>query len=272
MNNVIDKILTEIRFNIPEEILKLGFMPSDANAYDSVLSLDELMLTTVIRARVLKDANIYGGKTKDIVLRPEYREKLTRNRDDAQMNTGPFSLYRIPADERENSPISEVHHLIYRGNYAGYVPNTNGWQGGVNLMTLGNAILDSHTFASMPPRPKVELLSGDLVRLIPSQHSQEIWVMTCRICYDENFTNLNTSAINPLADLCVCAVKSYIYNRLIIQLDRGQIEAGTEIGTFKSIIEGWSDQYDRYKELLDLFRGSILLDPLFMTKLLPYML
>lgn len=267
MNNALNLALGRIHQLIPVEILEYAFSNRPAG-----VSIDEQILTHIIRGQVLKDANIYGGRSKQIVLRPEYREELTRNIDDAYMNTGMHSLYRIPPEARDNVAISEVETITFRGNYAGYVPNTNGWAGGVNLNTLGQAVLESHTFAASPPRPTVELLSGDLVKLTPSQHSQQIWVVTCRLCYDEDFTNLNTSSLDTFADLCVAAVKLYIYTRTIVQLDRSTVEAGYEIGTFKDIISGYSDAEERYKELRAELAGAMILSPDRLRTILPFII
>ena len=231
-----------------------------------------MVLEKIIQDRVLKDLNIYGGKIKRIALLPQYREHMAYDQHDAYMHTGPFSLYRIPPEEREGLPIIEVHGLTYRGNYAGYVPNANGWAGGVNLQTLGQAVMDSHTFASSPPKPNVELLSGDLVRLIPSQHSQILWILTCRIAYDESFTNLNTSSLETFQDLCLAATKAWIYTNTIVALDKGYIAAGYEVGEMKRTIDTYSDAAQRYRELKTEMVGAMNLDPGRVHELLAYIL
>lgn len=96
--------------------------------------------------------------------------------------------------------------------------------------------------------------------------------MNCRIAYDENFTNLNTSALDTFADLCVEAVKMYAYNTLIIPLDKGYVESGLNIGEFKRIIDTYADSPVRYKELLSKLAGSMILDPSRLMNILPYLL
>ena len=270
MNNAIDLALTTITNEIPPDVLAYAF--STREEEEKTWSVQQMVLDKVIQDRVLKDMNVHGGKLKHIVLLPKYREKLRMDVQDAYMHTGPFSLYRIPPEEREGLPLVEVHGLTYRGNYAGYVPNMNGWAGGVNLNTLGQAVLDSHTFASSPPKPNVELLSGDLVKLWPAQHSIIVWVMSCRIAYDKDFTNLNTSALETFEELCLEATKAYIYNQTIIALDRGYVESGYEIGEMKRTIDTYADSRQRYRELREQMVGAMGLDMPKMFELLPFLI
>lgn len=270
MNNALDITKTRILFEIPYEILEHAFR--DGEVWEASYPLEEMIMQKVIRTRVYKDTNIFGGKVKQIVLLPQYKERMDWTNADTYMNTGPYSLYRIPVEEREGCAIVEVHNLTFRGNYAGYVPNANGWAGGVNIATLGQSVLHSHTFADSPPRPNITLLSGDLVRLSPSQHSLITWVMSCRIAYDLEFTNLNTSAIDTFADLCVAATKAYIYNKLVIKLGKAFVQGGYEIGEFKAIVDSYSDAITRYRELLTDFAGASVLDPSRLEGILPYLI
>lgn len=270
MNNVLDIAKTRIMFEIPREVLEHAFR--EGETWEASYPIEEMIMHKVIRTRVYKDTNIFGGHTKQIVLLPEYRERLDWTPADRYMNTGPHSLYRIPIEEREGCPIVEVHNLTFRGNYAGYVPNANGWTGGVNISTLGHAVLHSHTFADSPPRPNIKLLSGDLVRLSPSQHSLITWVMTCRIAYDHEYTNMNTSAMDTFANLCVAATKAYIYNKLYIPLGKAFVQGGYEIGEFKMVVDSYSDAITRYNELLNDFAGAVMLDPSRLENLLPYLI
>ena len=269
MNNALDIVKTRIFFEIPHEILEYAFRGSES--WESTYPIEEMIMQKVIRTRVYKDTNIFGGKLKQIVLLQSYKEPMDWTPADTYTNTGRHSLYRIPPEEREGCPIVEVHNLTFRGNYAGYVPNANGWAGGRNLSTLGHAVLHSHTFADSPPRPNVMLLSGDLVRLSPSQHSMITWVMSCRIAYDHEFTNLNTSAMDTFANLCVAATKAYIYNKLVIPLGKAHVQAGYEIGEFKLIVDSYSDAITRYNELLMDFAGASMLDPARLEQILPYL-
>ena len=270
MNSALEIAFVKIHSSIPPEILEYGF--SDRDTRDEVVSIDEMIYKKVIHYRVMKDMNIDGGKFKEILLRREYMEKMTRNKDDVHLHTGRWSIYRIPPQARDGLPIAEVMSLKFRGAYAGYQPYSPGYVGGANLTTLAQGVLDAHTFQSAPPTPNIELLAGDLVRLWPSQHHGTMWAINCRLCYDDRLTNLNTSAIIPFADLCVLAVKAYIYNQMTVQLDKAYIQNGYQIGQFKTIIDSYADANDKYDEKYKELAGAMFLDPARLNSILPYML
>ena len=224
------------------------------------ISLNDLIMQKVLRGRIAVDCNLFGGKIKQIVLTQSMMEEVQYSIAENAINAGRYCLYRIPAEERENVAISEVNGITYPGNLGGSHLNMAGYGGGATIPILAAGVLDSQTYASSPPRPLPELISGDLVRLNPPQYSHIDWVLSARLCYDENFTNMNSSALDSFADLVVCAVKAYIYNKLVISIDRGWVEGGSEIGTIKQIVDTYSEMNERYKELLTSFAGGATLD------------
>ena len=268
MTNALEIALVKIHSSIPPEILEYAF--ANRELRNEVVSIDDMILQKVIRYRVLKDMNTEGGKFKEILLRHEYMEPLQRNYDDNMMHTGRWSVYRIPPVIREGRPIVEVMSLKFRGAYAGNQPYSNGYTDGANITTLAQGVLDAHTFQTAPPIPNVELLSGDLVRLYPSQHHGTLWAMNCRLAYDEFLTNLNTSAIQPFADLCVLAVKAYIFNTTTVPLDKAYIMNGYQVGQFKTIIDSYADANEKYDEAYNKLAGAMFLDPQRIQAFLPY--
>lgn len=264
MANALEVALVRVFASIPRDLLELAFYRRrDKDRYipATLVTLDQMVTQKIIRGRVWVDMNLMGGKPKQIVLLRKWIEEVRYTWGDYNMNIGPFSVYRVPPEARDNVPIGEVIGIAYPGNLGGSTLNIAGYGGGTSLGVIANAVLDSQTFASSPARPQPELLAGDLVKLFPSQHAHIDWVLNCRLCYDENLTNLNTNAIDTFADIVVCATKAFIYNELIINLDRAYVEGGAEIATIQRIVESYSDQEQRYKELKDELHGGMFLDP-----------
>lgn len=268
MNNPIEIALTRIKSVIPAEILEYAFQKREL--YQEVYPIDQMILDKVIRYRVLKDMNISGGLHKYIPLRREYLEKLERTKDDFRMITGPYGLYRIPPEARENRPITEVISVEYYGSYYGHGPTNFSYPNGINYQGLSWSILESHTLGSSPPKPTVILESGDLVKMIPAAHSHLLWVLNCRLAFDDDLTNLNSSAINPFADLCVIATKAYIQKTVVIPMDKAYIQGGYALGKFGSIIESYSSAEQEYNEALQKLERAMALDPNRLHALLPY--
>ena len=78
--NIINKIIDELRYRIPSEILNIAFRDSNNNwRQHQPISLNEQILTKVIRPRVIVDSNIIGGQEVLINLDglyPEYQDVL----------------------------------------------------------------------------------------------------------------------------------------------------------------------------------------------------
>lgn len=272
MNNPIEHCLNQIFYRIPNEILNNVFQEASQTGFP--LPTHEVIRQKIIVGRVLKECNIYGGKLKYIPLKAEYEESVDQSQLYSMSQYPNFKIYRIPEEEREGVEISDVIEVNPPMSNSGQIPYPNAGLsgGGSTAQSKANDVLESYTGNTYFPKPMVELMSGDLVRLSPANYIMVDWVLTVKLCFDQNFTNMNNSAIMPMADLCVAATKSYIYNQLIIQLDRVSMEAGTELSNFRSIIEGYEPAEDEYRELLQQFAGGNQLDPQRMRQVLYHML
>jgi hypothetical protein len=270
MNDAMRVSMTRIKSQIPNQILEIAFRKKDAGPFAN-LSIDEQILDEVVRERVMTDCNLMGGRTTQISLAVSMWEQTVDTHSQINSGTGPFSIYRIPADRRENCDILEIHHTHYPMPYGNGVA-TNRIATGGTMCAHSKNLLNSHTAGDTIQTPTAELLQGNVIRLHPGSFAHIDWVVTCRLAYDENMTNLNSSAINSFAKLCILAVKQHIYNNLIINLDAGFIQGGAEITNFRTIIEQWSDLNPEYLEELDVYFGANFMDIQRIGPLLKYMI
>ena len=262
MNNPYQVVLARITQGIPHQVLSIAlkaFNEENNKHYNLTTFIQEHIMTRVI----LPELNLAGGRVKTIPLRTEYIENTKMEHAGYAGDDGPYTLFRIPPEARDNLPISNILSVQYPYNtYLG---------GGVNSSDIGltgfclvdqiDEVLNSYTLARPRNHPTAVLLSGDLVRLAPSQYAMQNWLMTCRLNFDAALTNLHDHAIGPLADLTLLALKQWIYTTLIIDIDRVSVETGAEIGTIKSVIEGYSDAGQQYAEQFVQARGAMLLEP-----------
>lgn len=251
--------LRQIYHNIPEELLVATFEPLVNN-----MTLDSCIHENVIVNRVLPDINIYAGNPKKIMLLPEMLEDVDTSTMSVFAGGIHTSVYRIPPDARENKRIVAAIDVrppaSMSGQFSGGWPNNNACGSGM-ASALACNMLNGLSFAQGGNTPTVELISGDLIRLIPGQITMINWVLNCRLEYDEYFTNLPATSIRSLSDLIEIAVKVYIYNKLIMKVDRAAIISGAELGMFKSILETYSDQQKEYTEQLKKFKGTVYSSP-----------
>lgn len=261
-----DTALRHIKDNIPHQIIKLIFSGG--------LSLDERLKEDVIYRTVIPDCNLKGGKVLQIPLEMAW---------DKSPPGQAFSLFEIPEVAREGRNIIEVHSIELKdrasdGGYGGYVgyggsaggssPSTcgaSGCQGHGNfansdsMIYATNSMIQSKVLNMSQGNPIPEIM-GNMVKLHPSPGSFVPWVLTCRVCYDQEMTNLNSAAIEKFADIAVVATKRYCYNKMIMGLDAGAIEFGTELPVLKDIISQWGDLKDMYNEACSSFATATKLD------------
>lgn len=270
MNNAISIALMRIHTQIPKEILELMF--KDREPWESTYTIDQLLIDHVLRYRILKNLNIFGGKIKDIFLRPEYREKLHYTKDDAFFHTGPFSIYRIPVDEREGLDMLEVIEIRYASQYHALPAHPYVSSHGTTIAGMGSAILDSHTMANSPPRPLGEVLSGQMIRLSPSQRSELIWVARVKLAHADTFENLNTSALDTFGELAVWTTRLIARTRLVIPVDKAYVQAGYEISEIGKWLSAYENAEEKCRELEEELVGAVNLDPKMLESYFGYML
>lgn len=263
MINGNDIALRNIEAQIPARILELVF-GTDNNA-----PIHENIKKDVIYKTVLPDCNLAGGKVLQIELQKEWARPLPQD---------PYSLFEIPLEARAGRNIVEVHEISQKigrgpGTFHDQVNMNGGSMGSANLelncgSPNGQYMLEatSRMLASKTtgvgggykyPIPEV---MGNMVKLHPSPTYFLPWTLTLRVCYDREMTNLNSSAIDKYAAVCVVATKRYCYNHLVIKLNAGFVEFGTELSSVKDIISQWSDLTELYEQYRISFSQATTMD------------
>lgn len=267
--NAMQHILNRIFATIPMPILNEAFEPDK-----HFVTIDERIREEVICKRVLTDCNLFAGKVSRIVLQADWAEYTTIPPMVGIITTGSYTVYRIPPEYRDNKRIVAVTALeyppqYYSGNmitYGGY--NMTGSTAGDLACTAINSVSGGGTMYSPTP----VLKEGHLVYIYPPQSSHIDWILICRLEYDDEYTNINDSAVMPLMKLVEAATKAYIYNVLALKIDAVKIEGGYELGKFREIVDSYADQNEKYDELLLEFRGAANLDPERLARIISFAL
>ena len=271
MHNALDIALTEVVNNIPPQILEVALRTYNRR-YNHHATLAVFITKAIIEDRVLKLCNLSAGSVKTIPLRTEWIEPTRSEHSGRAGDDGPFTLYRIPPEARDFKPITNVLSCQYPFNtYMGGGFGDIQWgTGGYTLADQIDEILNSYTLATPRNHPTARQISGDLIKLTPSQYASQSWLLTVRLAYDKNFTSLHESAIPTLAKLIMLATRQWCYNNLIIDVDRAVQETGMDINSFKTIIEEYRDASQQFEETLVQWKGTALLDPEVRRRLLIY--
>lgn len=253
--NPLVTVFSRIYGNVPKAVLQMAFATEGGGPE---ISLDERIKRTIIEGRILPEINGVCGITRLVPLKPEYIE----NSIDAQSQIlGPSItgvLYRIPASARENREIVEAQEVTY--TYWSNPISTA--DAGNNLTSMSEALLDSHTLKIDGYAPTAILRDGNIIQIIPNIITTTAWVK-CILGYDSEFTNMPGGSVHALANYVMAVLKGHIYNELVIEMDQGAMIGGAQIGRFREIVDRYEQEgsTEQQNELLDKFRGSMVLSP-----------
>ena len=256
--SAIEYILNAIHNRIPPEILDLAFTPEISGE-----SLDERIMTEVVRGIVLPDINLLSGKRTTILMTEDWRIPVREVLAPFTGQVGDFAFYRIPESARENKPIVSVESLRY-GTAAGYGDPSVGYFRGDSINSIANmsrAMVESRTGNGANVSPMPVLVTGSIVRISPVVNLFSMYLV-CNLAYDENLTNMSGGLIPIVQEMAVAATKLWIYTNMTVKLGAGEIVAGMTVDRVKEIIDGYSDQEAVYEEKKTSYYGvSNFFDP-----------
>jgi hypothetical protein len=241
--NPITKAVDELKFRIPRDILKQVFQEKSYNWRNTPIGIDEQLLSRVIRPRVLVDCNLVGGTEALVPLDSTEREVVDSF----------ITIYRIPKDLTQHRSIMSVLSVSYMSAAigAGVAGMSNYKSCSVTpALVLGQAMMDAFGPIPQTSTAKAQLIGENIVMVRDTIPPVGYGYLRCILSNDENMSHIQMRSIPAFCELCVLAVKSFIYNEYIITMDKGYLQGGQEIGVFKQIIEGYADAEGMYREYL----------------------
>lgn len=241
--NPIKKAVDDIRFRIPRAILNLIFQDYNVSWRNTTISLDEQIISKVIRSRVLPDCNLVGGAEVFISL----------DGVPSEMTSDFTTVYYIPKERTQNRTINTVLSMSYlTGAALAAMGGTTGYSNCSNTtsMITAKAMMDS--FSTIPPvsTAKISLIGENTVLVRDTAPPIGFGFLRCILENDDQMSHLQLRSILDFSQLCTLACKAFIYNDYIVTLDRGQLYGGQDIGVVKQIIESYSDAEELYNTYL----------------------
>lgn len=241
--NAIKKALDELKFRVPKEILDQIFKEKNYNYRITPISIDEQILSQVIKPRVLVDCNLVGGTEAFISLEGIPGEQIESY----------VSVYHIPKDRTQGRSIMSVLSVTYMSpSLNALAPAITGFKPcSVNpTMLAGQAMMDAMSSMPSTSSAKVQLIAENTVMIRDTAPAVGFGYIRCVLANDENLSHIQMRSIPDFCKLVELATKSFIYNTYIITLDRGQLYGGHDIGKFKEIVEGYADMEEMYQDFL----------------------
>lgn len=232
--------MDECKYRIPREILDTIFVKRTQRWRQVPASLDEQILSLVIRPRVLVDCNLVGGAEAIIALN---RAPMERVEDFV-------NVYRIPKTLTQNRSIMSVLNVTFYDPSKASTYGTASVSHNTAMMQAGNAMVDAMGSIPVTSTARVQLIGENVVMVRDIAALPQNIYLRCILENDENMAHLQLRSYRAFSDLVVLAVKSYIYNNYSIMLDMGELMGGQQIGKFKDIIDGYADSEELYQTFL----------------------
>lgn len=248
MSSAINYALQEIRYRVREPLLREAFM-SQLRTYSIVpTDIDTLIRKNVIDTRVMSACNLIGGEEILLDL-----SGLPRQMPDERS-----SLFQIPFELTQGRQIVAVNSVSYGYGQSIAYSSYNPWFDSMQQSGCGNAgVLTAANpmYAAMSNMPIVETARVSLVNTNVIMIEDQIRIpdrvfLRCRIAHDSEMANIQSASWGAFAELCVLATQAYIYNKLIIAVNQGQIMGGYELGEFKNQLDNFADSDELFRTFL----------------------
>jgi len=229
--DAINKALTDLYFSVPSEILQLGF---NDNPLYATQSLDETILTRLIRPKILVDCNLVGGIEVYISIHQCTVSDYSNNYlleyliDVPKIITGNKSIISALG-------LFDVSNNITSGTGTGELSSELARQ--VSSVSSDQAIATT----------KLELVGENKVLVTDPVAVFLTGVLKCVVTNDVNLSNISPRSYPALSQLVVLGVKAYIYNHMIVKLGKGYIHNGHELGIVNDIIAEYSSANEDYR-------------------------
>jgi hypothetical protein len=241
--NPITKALDEVMFRIPREILKVVFLEPYQQYRDLPADIKERIRFMVLQQRVLVDCNLVNGVETRIDLSDVPSETV---------DNGYTTVFQIPKSKTNGRSILSVFDVTFGNLYhsqSGYGMYSNGRSS--PALQMAATVMESQLRTPNIGTTRVELIGENVVMVQGSVILPQSLYLRCSLENDENLSNIQARSYLVFARLVELAVKAYIYNSYIIQLDMGELRGGVQVGKFKEIVEGYSDAETMYQEHLN---------------------
>lgn len=223
-------------------MLQAAFRDDLYNWRQAPVSIDQQILDKVVKPRVLIDANLVGGTQAIIPL-----EGLPAKFIDTYS-----VVFEIPPDRTNYREIVSVLSI-------GYLPVANSFNsmgngiGTINpnsmsdLMSAAQRVADSHSNIPLVSNAVCDLIGYNTVLIRDQIRVTSAYNLRCMLANEVNLNNISPRSHLAFAELVKLAVKSYIYNTMLIKIDQAYLSGGQELGAFKSYVESLSDAESMYQ-------------------------
>ena len=233
--NAIQKAIQDITFKIPKQILRLAFINKGYAVINYPVSVESVIRQVVLNERVLVDCNLVGGIQVEVSM-----SNLSPKFDD-----GYRQVYVIPKTKTSGRSITSVLSVGFSG-----IVGTNVTQNHSSVIREALNVLDGANGPNVNSTADISLIGENTIMVEGTTRLNNQTILRCLISNDDEMQNLNPKTIPAFCKLVELAVKSYIFNNTIVDMDVAQLHGGQSLGRVRDIIDGYADAEELYQEYL----------------------
>lgn len=239
--NIIQSAIQHIRLTIPEEILREAFLGNRYQQRNLSYSLDHMIRTEVYDRKVAVDMNAVGGTEALIPLRGIGYTIV----DNVNI------IMTIPRDLTQGRSITSALSISIADNYAPAIAIGAAQAMPVSPYLQQTAqVVDSALQIPLVSSARIRLIDENTIMINEAPTTVSLCYLRCILENDTDLTNIQPSSYPMFRDMFTMAVKSYVYNQLIIKMGKGLLIGGMDIGIFKDVVDSYADSETLYQEFI----------------------
>jgi hypothetical protein len=254
--DALTKAVSEVKYTIPPQILNLVFSKNGIRYANNPGALEAAIRDKVIDPRVRIDVDLIGAIQVEIPLDTPMVNPIVSSPSPDTYDRFTY-VYTIPKVMTQNRRITSAlaYSYSYNGNLgmsmSGSAAHSQLTQCGLGAMSDAvNAVSEAMAPIAINQTARVSIIGENVVLIedyIPLPRQS---FLRCLVSHDTEFSTIKPQTIPNFAQLVVLATKAYIYNVYRIELDRGFLQGGQELGSIRDVVDSYSDAEQMYQEFL----------------------
>lgn len=235
--------LRDIWMEIPEEVLERVFAPGHEYVHKNRAALEAKVKEKVLDPKVRVDCDLMGAAEVSIPLvnlKPTVYNQFTVS-------------FKIPKTLTQGRRITSVLAVTYGTSGLSNFGATDllAQYGSTSYSATADAatgIMNAHTAIPDMQNIYASIIGENVISIEGYTPMLTYGYLRCLVAHDEVMSTLKPQSLTWFAELCVYAVKAYIYNNYYIKMDMGELVGGRELQSFRNIVESYSDAAELYRE------------------------
>jgi len=232
--NLINRLIYEIKNQVPIELTELLFNHPRYRHDNS--TLEAKIEENYLRPRFLYDLDAGGAQQMIVPM-----QSITEVYRDTSGIT-----FRIDPAAVNNRRIVSVLGLTSMGGTTGTSSGQNS-----TLENMYDKLANAYTPANIFTSSDLELVGKNVFKLTTTQpfipYGFSLRVM---VGNDENLSNIHSPHNSYIIEACILGYEAFVYNKLIISINSGELQLGHSLGIIKQQIEDYRDRRRDYMEIM----------------------